>query len=450
MENAFVYIGSFILALGILIAVHEYGHFWVARKLGVKVLRFSIGFGKPLLSKRSRDGETEYVLAAIPLGGYVKMLDEREGEVAEEELDRAFNNKPVLSRIAVVLAGPFANFIFAIVALSIIYLSGIPGYKPILGEIKIDSIAGQAGFQNEDLVLQVQRKDVASWQEARITLLDAALDNDLIEIKVQDAQGKQVIRTLNLSGSDNPVDNQDFMAEIGLDLWQPPAMLGKITPGGSADQAGLKVDDLVVSVNGESMNYWIDWVNIVRGHPGQLLQVEINRQGKILMFNLTPDSKQKDDKEIGFVGVRMPQSYWEKMSVEIRYGPIEALGAGVEKTWGMSVLMLRVMAKIVTGDASLRNISGPVTIAQYAGDSASRGLMSFLSFLALISISLGVLNLLPIPILDGGHLMYYLIELVKGSPVSEQTQSMGQQIGIIILLGLMILAFYNDFMRLLS
>lgn len=450
MENAFVYIGSFILALGILIAAHEYGHFWVARKLGVKVLRFSIGFGKPLLSRRSRDGETEYVLAAIPLGGYVKMLDEREGEVAEEELDRAFNNKPVLSRIAIVLAGPIANFIFAILALSIIYISGVPGYKPMLGEIKVDSIAGQAGFRNEDLVLQVQHKNVASWQEARITLLNAALDNELVEIKVQDAKGEQVSRTLDLSGSDNPLDNQDFMAGIGLDLWQPPAVLGKVTPGGSADQAGLKVDDQVVSANGESMTYWIDWVNIVRRHPEQLLQVEINRQGKILLLNLTPDSKQRDDKEIGFVGVRMPESYWEKMSVEIRYGPLEAMGAGVVKTWEMSVMMLRVMAKIVTGDASLRNISGPVTIAQYAGDSASRGLMSFLSFLALISISLGVLNLLPIPILDGGHLMYYLVELVKGSPVSEQTQSVGQQIGIIILLGLMILAFYNDFMRLLN
>ncbi|MCK4950893.1 MAG: RIP metalloprotease RseP [Gammaproteobacteria bacterium] len=450
MGDAFIYIGSFILALGILIAVHEYGHFWVARKLGVKVLRFSIGFGKPLLSRKSRDGETEYVLAAIPLGGYVKMLDEREGEVAEEELDRAFNNKPVLSRIAVVLAGPIANFIFAIFALSIMYFSGIPGYKPILGDIKVDSIAGQAGFRNGDLVLQVQRKDVASWQETRMALLDVALDQKWIEVKVQDAQGNQAIRTLNLNGSGNPVDNQDFMGEIGLDLWRPPAVLGEVTPGGPADQAGLKAGDRVISVNGEPMNYWLDWVNIVREHHDQLLQVEIDRQGELLLFNLTPGSKQKDEKKIGFVDVRMPQSYWEKMSVEIRYGPIEALGAGIGKTWDMSVLMLRVMGKIVTGDASLRNISGPVTIAQYAGDSASRGLMSFLSFLALISISLGVLNLLPIPILDGGHLMYYLVELVKGSPVSEQTQSVGQQIGIMILLALMILAFYNDFMRLLN
>ena len=413
MENALTYIVSFIVAIGILVAVHEYGHFWVARKLGVKVLRFSIGFGKALWSRRSRNGETEYVLAAIPLGGYVKMLDEREGEVAEEELDRAFNNKPVSSRIAVVLAGPFANFLFAIFAFTVMYLSGIPATKPVLGEIEQESIAEQAGFQKGDLILQINQKNVESWQAARMSLMDAALDQEEVEVTVEDSQGSQNVRILNLRQSGSPVDTQDYLKEIGLGAWEPPAVLGVITAGDPADHAGLMEGDQVISVNGEPIQYWLEWVKVVRVHAGQKLEVEIDRQGEILFVHITPGVIQANEQEIGFVGVRLPETYWKKMSVVVRYDPIEALGAGLQKTWDMSTLMLRVLAKIAIGEASLRNISGPVTIAQYAGHSASRGFMSFLSFLALISISLGVLNLLPIPMLDGGHLLYYLIEIVR-------------------------------------
>lgn len=446
--DALIYIASFVLALGILVTVHEFGHFWVARKLGVKVLRFSVGFGKVIWSRKSGPDQTEYVLSAIPLGGYVKMLDERESAVPEEEKHLAFNNKPVLSRIAIIVAGPGFNFLFAILALWVMYLNGIPGIRAVVGDVKPGSVVEQAGFKSGDHILSIDGKNANTWELVRLQIFNASLDRKTVQVRVRDKAGNEVVRSISLAMSVDPVDVKDIIGMVGFKRWSPPAILGKITPDGPADNAGLKEGDRIIAVSGNKMNYWIDWVKYVRKHPSERVKVQYERQGQQYVTDLVVGQKQSKNGVIGQVKVAMPKEVWQTLFLKQQYSVGSALVAGIVKTWDMSVLMLRVLARIVTGEASVRNISGPITIAQYAGDSASLGLVPFLSFLAIVSISLGVLNLLPIPVLDGGHLMYYIIELIKGSPVSEQVQIMGQQIGIFLLICLMALAFYNDLARL--
>jgi regulator of sigma E protease len=448
MLEILIYPMSFIVALALLIAVHEFGHFWVARKLGVKVLRFSIGFGKPIWKRKSRVDDTEYVLAAVPLGGYVKMLDEREGEVDEQDKPVAFNNKSVWVRFAIVAAGPIFNFLFAILILWIMYMTGIHGLKAVVGDIVKDSYAEQGGFQYGDQILRIDDVETPTWNMVRMNLLDAALDNKTVRIDVRDSNGEIKLRNLKMDAFADPVESKDLLGDLGLQLWSPPAELGELVEGGASERAGLKEGDIIISVDNRAIKYWIDWVKEVRNNPGKEVEVLVDRDGSQHAITLHIEEVKSKGKLIGKAQVALPTKYWDMLDVRIDYTVFEAFEAGVVRTWDMSVLMLRVLGRIVMGDSSLKNISGPLTIAQYAGSTANLGIIPFLSFLSIVSISLGVLNLLPIPVLDGGHLFYYLIEMITGKPVSEQFQATAQQFGIFLLVALMALAFYNDILRL--
>jgi len=451
MPNFILYPLAFVFALAILIAVHEFGHFWVARKLGVKVLRFSIGFGKPIWKKTSQLDGTEYILAAVPLGGYVKMLDEREGEVEEIDKPRAFNNKSVWTRFAIVAAGPLFNFLFAIIVFWILSLSGATGLRAIVGNVVPGSQAAQAGLTNGDQIKSVNNSQALTWNQVRMKLLTAALNNEQVQIKVVDAHGLPGQRQLSMSTLTDPVESKDLLGDIGIKRWHPPAVLGKVIKNGAADRAGLKDGDRILLFNGKQVGDWLDWVIMVRKHPGETIELTVDRHGHKRQVTLIPAKIESSTGEtIGQANVHMPEEYVEQLYIKIDYNLFQALGVGVVRTWDMSVLMLKVLGRIATGASSVKNISGPLTIAQFAGNTASSGILPFLTFLAIVSISLGVLNLLPIPVLDGGHLFYYLIEMVTGKPVSEQFQATAQQVGIFLLVALMGLAFYNDILRLLS
>jgi regulator of sigma E protease len=446
---------AFVVALGALITIHEYGHFWVARRLGVKVLRFSIGFGKPLVRWTRGADQTEYVLAAIPLGGYVKMLDEREGEVADAERHRAFNVQPVGSRIAIVAAGPLFNFLLAILAYWLTFVIGISGIKPLVGEVDPATLAAQAGFQYEDQIVAIDGQDTPTWTSVRIGLLEAALDTDApVRVEVEDREGRLQIRSLPLGEVDLLKEEGDFLAKLGLNQWWPDVepIVGGVLEGEAAERGGLQSGDRIVSADGTPITSWQAWVEYVRASPMRRIEVQVERHGEPLSVSLRPGVRQTEGGEIGYIGAYETQSgtIRARLQTQVRYDPLTALGESVSKTWEMSALTLRVLGKLVMGEAALKNISGPITIAQFAGQSASIGLDHYLNFIALISISLGVLNLLPIPVLDGGHLLYFVIEIVKRRPLSEQAQAFGQQLGLIMLAGLMGIAFYNDIARLLG
>ena len=445
---------AFIVALGILITVHEFGHFWVARRLGVKVLRFSIGFGKPLWQRVAGVDRTEYVIAAIPLGGYVKMLDEAEGEVPAEELARAFNRQRLAVRTAIVVAGPLFNFIFAIFAYWVIYMVGIDGIKPMVGEVPPQTPAAMAGLQKGDLIIEVADRPVATWGGAAMEVINGLLSNNEVALLVRDEQ--EQTRQLLLAMDDSALllqDNQ-MLNNIGLQPWRPilKPVIGRIIDDGPAARAGLTVGDRVISVDGNKIENWSAWVKYLRARPGQRIAVVLDRGGVEQVITLRPEGVESDGGRVGRIGaaVSIPVGEFEHMRAVERYGPARALYIAVIKVKDMSALMLNILGKMVVGKASVENISGPISIAQYAGESAQVGIVPFLSFLALVSISLGVLNLLPVPLLDGGHLLYYAIEAVKGSPLSDAAMMVGQRFGIAALLTLMLLAFYNDLARLIG
>lgn len=445
---------ALIVTLGLLIAFHEYGHFWTARKLGVKVLRFSVGFGKPLWTHRRGPDQTEYVLAAFPLGGYVKMLDEREGEVKPEEQHRAFNRQSVWSRFAIVVAGPMFNFLFAILALWLMYLIGVSGVKPIIGEVEPESVAAIAGFQTGDEIIKVEGQRTPAWNVVRIALLDTALDSDEVSLEVRGKNGDVQILVLPMKGVTTEVKQKDLLAYLGIAPFRPllPAVLGKLVPGSPADQAGLKEGDHVLKANDQNLAGWLEMQEYIRKRPDETIQLEIERKGEHQILSVVPQSLETDEGTIGRIGVESARTIPlpPELITEVKYSFFEAFTVGVSKTWQLSTLTLRMIGKMIIGEVSLDNLSGPITIATYAGYTASVGISSFLYFLSVVSISLGVLNLLPIPLLDGGHLLNYLIEMLKGSPLSDAVQEKMQRVGIVFLVMLMSLALYNDLARLIG
>jgi regulator of sigma E protease len=418
----------------------------------VKVLRFSVGFGKPLWTRRGRVDGTEFVIAALPLGGYVRMLDEREGEVPQSELNRAFNRKSVWARIAVVVAGPAANFAFAIVAYALMFGLGVTGLKPLVGVIQPGTPAYQSGFVERDLIVAVDGSPVTTWGDVSIALLESGMDNPSATVTALDDTGVRRSRQLPLGDVEQAAARGDLMGGLGLEPWSPPLppVIDSLQPGGAGERFGLQPGDRVLAVDGIPMDSWGAWAAIIRANPETELSVEIDRGGLALVLPLVPDRLSADTEEIGRIGAlgRVPEGLQSEMTVTVRYGPLAALIAGVERTWEMSSFTLRMLWRMLMGKASLENLSGPISIAQYAGQTASMGVTAFLSFLALISVSLGVLNLLPVPVLDGGHLFFYLIEVIKGSPLSEALQGLAQRAGLAVLLALMGLAFFNDIMRL--
>jgi regulator of sigma E protease len=448
----------FIVAIGLLVTFHEFGHYWVARKAGVKVLRFSIGFGKPLLSwrKKSAEGDDiEYVIAAIPLGGYVKMLDEREGDVSETDKSRAFNNQSIGKRFAIVFAGPAFNFILAIFLYWIVFMLGSDVDRPFVGEADTGSLAVKAGFQVQDEVLRVGDIPVVSWNDFRLEILSQGLNGGDVFVTVRDADGQEQTRDLDLGDLHLLKDEGDIFKHIGFNQWWPvlPAEIGGVMEKSAAEIAGIQPGDVVLRVDGVEVTQWQALVESIRNKPDTPMQFVVLRDGVEKTITVIPMSREtKEGEQQGYIGAyqNVPESVRQQLVAHIEYSPLEAVAKALQKTWDMSSLTLRVLWKMVTGEANLANISGPITIATYAGVTASIGLVSFLSFLAVISVSLGVLNLLPVPMLDGGHLFYYLIELVKGSPVSETFEMRGQKIGIVLLALLMSIAIFNDIQRLVQ
>jgi regulator of sigma E protease len=447
-------VAAFIVALGVLIVVHEYGHYLVARLCGVKVLRFSVGFGRPLATWRVGRDRTEWVLAAVPFGGYVKMLDEREGPVAPAEAHRAFNRQGVLGRVLIVVAGPAFNFLFAIAVYAGLYMTGLPEARPLLGEPPAATHAHAAGVRRGDLVRTVDGEPVATWQELRWRVLQAALQRERVRLEVENERGHLSQLALDLRDFPASEVESDVLERVGLRLYRPvlAPVLGEVVAGGAADAAGLAKGDRVTHVDGKAIETWDDLVREVRGRPGTAARLRVVRDGVRLELGVTPQEVSAGGTRIGRIGAapEIPAEHAGRILTEVRYGPLQSLRQAAAKTWDISLFSLRMLGKMVLGEVSWKNLSGPVTIADFAGQSAQLGWIPYVTFLALISISLGVLNLLPVPPLDGGHLMFYLIEMLKGSPASERVVEFGQRVGIALLLMLMAFAFYNDLTRLFA
>jgi regulator of sigma E protease len=441
-----------LATLAVLVAIHEFGHFWVARRCGVKVLRFSIGFGTSLFSWHDKQG-TEYSIAAIPLGGYVKMLDEREGNVPPEQQHQAFNRKPVLQRIAVVAAGPLANLLLAVVAYWFLFMAGESGYVPVIGEVEPDSVAAVAGLEVGQEIVAIDGAETPTWQALNFRLLERIGDTGEISFTVRYPDSSMTYESQGfieswLSDQEQP----NLLKGLGITLYTPPIppVVGEVVAGSPAAQAGIQVGDTMRVADGLPMDLWMDWVEYVRARPGQSIDLEFQRGTDTLQTFIVPEAVADDTgASFGRVGiaVAMPEMPSHLLRQYSR-GPLESLGAGVVRTWELSVFTVNSIKKMVMGLISPKNLSGPITIAKVATASAESGLESYISFLALLSVSLGILNLLPIPVLDGGHLLFYTIELLAGRPVPEKIQAVGYQLGLFMVLGIMVLALYNDFARL--
>ena len=444
---------AFLVALGILIVVHEYGHYLAARLCGVKVLRFSVGFGRPLVMRRRGADQTEWVLAAIPFGGYVKMLDEREGPVAPEEAGRAFNRQGVWRRILIVAAGPLFNFLFAIAVYAGLYMYGMPEARPVLAAPAAGTPALVAGLKSGDTVRAIGGEVIVTWQDLRWRVMQGALQREALHLEVEAENGVRSVQVLDLREFPADQVEGDLLERLGMRLYLPalPPVIGRVVKGGAAEKAGLRAGDRVVEAAGEPVTRWEQVVNAVRLRPGQVLPLLIERDGARLRVDVAPESVQEAGKAIGRIGAgAQPPGDADRIVVRVSHDPLTAVSRAAARTWDISVFSLRMLGKMVVGEVSLKHLSGPVTIADYAGQSAQLGWLPYATFLALISISLGVLNLLPIPLLDGGHLMYYFVEIIKGRPVSERAMELGQRVGLALLLVIMAFAFYNDLNRLFS
>ena len=445
----------FTVAIAVLVAIHEFGHFWVARLTGVKVIRFSIGFGKILWSYQKSPDHTQFVVSAFPLGGYVKMVDEREGEVSAADLPYAFNRQSVLVRTAIVAAGPLFNLFLAIALFWTVFVCGETGLKPVVGAVETGSLAADAGFKEGDLILRVNQKATPTWVMALDELFSMAISGEgNVEIDVKSTDDVELARVIQLS-EDDVKSPETLHSRLGLKPWVPEIkpVIGKLMDDGVAKAAGLQSGDLILSANGEAITNWQQWVDYVQARPDVSIHVIIERQDVHMAMELTPRRDESlEGKAIGKIGagVEMPEDFIKGMQIEYALSPWEAVPAAIEKTWFYSISTLKMIGKMFIGTASVNNLSGPISIAQYAGQSAEMGFTAFLKFLGLISVSLGVLNLLPVPVLDGGHLLFYLFEFIKGSPVSDRIQWYFQQLGMLLLFSLMALALILDVDRLVQ
>lgn len=453
-EHLPFYLAAFAVALGVLIVVHEFGHYAVARLCGVKVLRFSVGFGKVLLMRRFGKDQTEWALAAFPLGGYVKMLDEREGPVEPHELLRAFNRQTVGRRFLIVAAGPVANLLLAIALYWLLFMQGSEELRPILAAPPAATAAADAGVVDGERVSAINGRAISTWQELRWEFTKVALDRAPVRLDVVNERKELAVRSI---ATDTLVEGdleKDLLGRVGLKPHRPKLkpIVGEVASGSVAERAGIRAGDEVVGIDGAAIGSWADVVATVRKAPGIALRIDLRRGDAPVSVDVTPMAVEEGGQRIGRMGVVVKDdpTLHGRLFTTVYYGPLAALEKAVTQTWDTSAFSLKMMGRMVIGELSWKNLSGPVTIADYAGQSARMGWKPYLNFLALISISLGVLNLLPIPILDGGHLLYYIVEIVKGGPLSERVMEIGQQIGLALLLMLMAFAFYNDINRLVS
>ena len=450
MGSALTDLLSFVVAISVLVAIHEFGHYIVGRWAGMKVLRFSIGFGKPIWSYRSGKDDTEYCIASIPLGGYVRFLDSREGSVDPADEGRAFDQRPIPARIAVLAAGPVFNFLFAIVAYWVLFVPGVMVLKPAIGDVIPDSYADQAGLQFGDKILAVGDVEPRDWESALVAILDNMVATGKVPLTLEGERGGHRNALIDVGSDASRLTEPGVLFDgLGFGVWQPPAGVGSLTPGGAAEAAGIKVGDRITAIDGESIRSWNDLLGAVRTRPGEAVEVEFVRDGYTAAVSLTLGEDGSGEERRGLLGIGLSDASADYY-VRRTYTPLESLSAAIDKTWTSTLFTIRMLGRMVTGDVSIKNISGPINIAQFAGDSAERGFSYFLGFLAIISISLGVLNLLPIPVLDGGQIVYQVVELIKGGPLTERAQILGQQIGILALLLLMSFAFYNDISRILG
>jgi regulator of sigma E protease len=439
-----------IVALGLLVTFHEFGHYWVARRAGVGVLRFSVGFGRPLLRRTSADG-VEFVVAAIPLGGYVKMLDEREAPVPDDQLDRAFNRKSLGKRTAIVAAGPIFNLIFAVAAFWLMFMIGIPEPRPMVGET--EGLAAEAGLNDGDVFVRIGEQPVTTWTHTILALIPPALDREPIDIVVENEAGQRRTLTLPLDRLGEDFREERILEYLGIQPWRIdlPPVVGEVSPGSPAEAAGVRAGDRIVAVNADPVDGWRALLARIPAAADEgAIELEVARDGSSRTITIEP-IVQDGRPIIGVVPIALDdeaQAAMERATTVLRHGPVVAVGEAVGETWRLTSATLGILGRMITGDASLSNLSGPITIAQMANTSARQGVTRFLFFLGLISLSLAIINLLPIPVLDGGHLLYFLIEWIKGSPVSEQGQVIGQSIGLTMIAGLMGIAIFNDILRL--
>jgi regulator of sigma E protease len=442
---------AFIFAISLLIAIHEYGHYLVARLCGIKVLRYSIGFGKPLWGIRRGADDTEYCISALPLGGYVKLLDGREAEIAPEDQGRAFDQKSVPQRIAVLFAGPAFNFLFAIAAYWLLFVQGVAVVAPVVGEVEPQSYAAEAGLAYEDEVLTVGGREVIGWEDTLISLLGEMVDDGRVPLKVRRADGSTDDLLIDVGSDAARLTEPGLLFDgLGFRPWSPPVVVGQVTPDSAAEAAGLASGDRIVAVDGESVATWRALTEAVSPRPGESVAITYRRGAETHTVETTLGAVEQDGEERGMLGISNRVEPSDRRVSVREYGPLAALGEATRKMFDTTAFTVKMLFRMVVGDVSLKNISGPVNIAQYAGSSASAGSEYFIGFLAIVSISLGVLNLLPIPMLDGGQIVYQTVEWIKGSPLSERAQMIGQQVGILALIAIMGLAFYNDLTRIFA